>query len=109
MPSALIETRPWLALAATGTIASPSGSESLPSTAIVTARSSSVVTRSSAATGAGLTIVQAKPLDRLAPDGSVAVTVTRYGPCPLAPAVSVPLIRPVAGSMLNPGGRPVAA
>ena len=43
-----------------------------------------------------------------APLGSLAVTVTLYGPDPLAALSIVPEINPVAGSMLRPAGRPVA-
>src|SRR5947209_7397395 len=39
---------------------------------------------------------------------SVAVTVTTYGPDRSAPGAGVPVIWPVLGLMLSPGGRPRA-
>ncbi len=85
-----------------------SGSLSLASTFPVTTVSSGPLAVSSVATGAGFLTVQVKISRPDAPDGSVAVTTTMYGLCWLASFVSLPWIRPVAGSMDRPGGNPVA-
>jgi hypothetical protein len=78
------------------------------------ASSSPTVNTSSVATGAGLPIVKVNTWSTLAPEGSVAVTVTLYTPCAgssppwLASLSGVPLITPVTGSITSPGGRPAA-
>ena len=114
VPSGLTTTVPLAGSVLAVTVrASPSGSLSLPSRLPPTAVSSSVVKASSVATGGGLPTVQVKLWLLVRPPLSVAVIVTLYtpslpGPPWLAEASSVPLITPVTGSMLNPGGRPAA-
>jgi len=60
------------------------------------------------ATGSGLLTPSVKVVETDKLPGSFAVTVTVYGPDPLAALSIVPEITPVTGSMLNPAGRPVA-
>ena len=76
VPSALMTTVPLGAVADVTVSGSPSGSLSLPSTAIVTGASSLVVARSFAATGAGLVTVQLNVVLAVPPLPSLAVTVT---------------------------------
>ncbi|CAB3881471.1 hypothetical protein LMG26684_03603 [Achromobacter mucicolens] len=94
---------------------SPSGSVSLASTPFwavtLSDVSSSVVPLSLTAVGAGLVTSHLNSCEVEAPDGSVAVTTTEY--TPLAPPCEaewsiVPVMMPVFGSMVRPGGRPVA-
>ncbi|CAB3689327.1 hypothetical protein LMG26685_04699 [Achromobacter mucicolens] len=94
---------------------SPSGSVSLASTPFwavtLSDVSSSVVPLSLTAVGAGLVTSHLNSCEVEAPDGSVAVTTTVY--TPLAPPCEaewsiVPVMMPVFGSIVRPGGRPVA-
>jgi hypothetical protein len=67
--------------------------------------SSAVVTVSFAAFGAGLVTVKTKLSDAVSVP-SLAVTTTEYGLPWDADAERLPVIWPVTGSKLNPGGRP---
>jgi hypothetical protein len=76
LPSGFMTTLPCNAVAAVTVSGSPSGSLSLPSTAIVTGLSSVVVALSFVAVGAGLVTVRLKLCVAVAPAPSRAVTVT---------------------------------
>ncbi len=88
--------------------ASPSGSVSAPAPVVRTlppVEAFSVMAALSLfATGAGFVTFQVNVCEVCAPDGSVAVIVTVYGPPTEALGSMVPVMRPVFGSMLSPGG-----
>ena len=60
------------------------------------------------ATATGSRTVQGNVWLSLEPVASVAVTVTTKDPLSASPASGVPVIAPLLGSMLRPGGRPVS-
>ena len=108
VPLALTTTDPLAALMAVMLSVSPSESLSLARIARVIGVSSGVVAKSLAAVGTGLVMLQLKFCVTLPPLPSDAVTETAYVPARLALLSIVPEMTPVAGSMLRPGGRPVA-
>ena len=108
-PVTLVPTFPATPLTALTASVSPSGSvSSAPSvrTLPVAVAFSVVEPLSSVAVGAGLATFQVKVCEVAAPLGSVPVIVTEYGPVTLALAAIVPVMTPVVGWMLSPGGSP---
>ncbi len=104
-PVTLAPTFPATPLTSATVSVSPSGSVSLLITLPVVVDPAATVPVSATAVGAGLMTFQTNVCDVVTPDGSVAVMTTVYGPETLADGSIVPVMTPVFGSMLKPGGR----
>ena len=107
-PTTLAPTLPATPLTAPTVSVSPSGSVSLVITLPDAVAFSVVEFVLALAVGAGFVTVQTKVCAVAAPFGSVPVIVTLYGPPTLALAAIVPVMTPVVGWMLKPGGRLLA-
>ena len=107
VPVTAVPTLPATPLTADTTSVSPSGSVSSVRTLPVVIEFSAVLKLLATAVGPGLVTVHVNVCEVVAPDGSVAVTVTVYGPEALADGSITPVMTPVTESMLNPAGRPV--
>ena len=118
LPAIGIPTSPATPLISETIKSSPSGSLSAPlplsakTLPIAAVSFSEAVMLSSTASGAGFVTVSSNVSVMVPPSPSSAVTVIVYTPSLFGPPCeaelsSVPVISPVAGSIINPAGRPV--